>query len=175
MATQAIEQQAPDAAPDSGDGAESTEAPKRKLKLPLVPILALLGIAAGVGIGLFVTGPVLAKRRAAAVAKPVQAAGPTVVHAIENLVLNPAGSGGTRFLMVTATFELRDGGAEQTMKDHEAEVRDRILALLGKKTVDELSDISQRDGVKKELLAAVSPLFPKGAVIRVFFPQFVIQ
>jgi flagellar FliL protein len=168
MATQAIEQ-----TPAPAEG-EAVAAPKGKRS---VLILAVVGIAAGVAAGLFGVGPVLAKRRAASPAEKPAAETPNtaVVHAIENLVLNPANSGGTRFLMVTATFELKDGSVEQLMKDREAEVRDHILALLGKKTVDELTDIQQRDAIKKEVLDAVTPLFPKGAVRKVFFPQFVIQ
>jgi flagellar protein FliL len=170
MATQAIEQ-----TPAPVAGAGEAVAPTKGKRTVL--ILAVAGIAAGAAAGLFVAGPMLAKRRAAPHAEKASADTPStsVVHAIENLVLNPAGSGGTRFLMVTATFELKDGGAEQQMKDREAEVRDHVLALLGKKTVDELTDISLRDGIKKEVLDAVTPLFPKGAVLKVFFPQFVIQ
>jgi len=41
--------------------------------------------------------------------------------------------------------------------------------------MEQLADISQRDQIKKEVLAAVGPLFPKGVVTKVFFPQFVIQ
>jgi flagellar FliL protein len=170
MATQAIEQ--------VPENAEAAPAPAPKGKRGVL-ILGVVGIVAGVAAGLFGAGPVLAKRRAAspspATKTSTEAPNTAVVHAIENLVLNPAGSGGTRFLMVTATFELKDGGTEQIMKDHEAEVRDHILALLGKKSVDELTDISLREGIKKEVLAAVTPLFPKGAVLKVFFPQFVIQ
>lgn len=169
MATQAIEQVpategAADAAPAPGGG-------KR-----MVLIMAVAGLAAGAAAGLFGVGPILAKRRAAAPPKhTVEAPTAAVVHAIENLVLNPAGSGGTRFLMVTATFELKDAAAEEVMKEREAEVRDRILGLLGKKTIDELTDITKRDEIKQEVLAAVSPVFPKGGVLKVFFPQFVIQ
>jgi flagellar basal body-associated protein FliL len=47
--------------------------------------------------------------------------------------------------------------------------------MLGKKTVDQLTDISLRDGIKAEAMDAVAPLFPKGTVLKVFFPQFVIQ
>jgi flagellar FliL protein len=168
MATQAIEQVS------EPEGAAAAPAKGKRS----VMILAVAGIAAGVAAGLFGVGPILAKRKAnspAPVAKEVDHAAVAVTHAIENLVLNPAGSGGTRFLMVTATFELKDAAAQQIMKDHEAEVRDHILALLGKKTVEELTDISQRDGMKTDVLAAVTPLFPKGAVLKVFFPQFVIQ
>lgn len=167
MATQAIEQASEtDAAAAPAKGGRS------------VLILAVAGLAAGSAAGLFGIGPVLAKRRAetpAAPAKPAEVASTAVPHEVANLVLNPAGSNGTRFLMVTATFQLKDAAAEALMKEHEAEVRDAILALLGKKTVDDLTDISQREQIKTDVLAAVAPLFPKGSVLKVFFPQFVIQ
>lgn len=166
MATQAIEQ-----AP--AENAEGAAAPKGKRT---VLLLAVAGILAGGAAGFLGVGPVLAKRRAAApAAVKHEEPAASVLHAIDNLVLNPAGSNGTRFLMVTATFEVKDGGVEQLMKDHEAEVRDRILALLGKKTIDDLTDISQRETIKKEVEDAVAPLLPKGAIRKVFFPQFVTQ
>jgi flagellar protein FliL len=163
MATQAIEQAA-DTAPAPAKGKRT------------VLILGVIGIVAGLAAGYLGVGPVLAKRRATATPRQeAESQGAAVVHTIDNLVLNPAGSNGSRFLMVSATFELRDGNTEQFMKDHEAEVRDHILALLGKKSVEELTDIALREGIKKEVLEAVVPLFPKGAVRKVFFPQFVIQ
>jgi len=168
MATQAIEQ-----APETAADAASAPAKSRG-----VMILAVAGLLAGAAAGLFGLGPVLAKKKAMTPPPPpkVEAdAGSSVTHEISNLVLNPAGSGGTRFLMITAAFELKDGKADQMMKDREAEVRDHILALLGKKTVEDLTDINARDVVKKEVLDTIAPLFPKGAVLKVFFPQFVIQ
>ena len=168
MATQAIEQ-----APETAADAASAPAKGRG-----VMMLAVAGLLAGAAAGLFGLGPVLAKKKAMTPPPPPKAeaeGASSATHEISNLVLNPANSGGTRFLMVTAAFELRDGKADQMMKDREAEVRDHILALLGKKTVEDLTDINARDLVKKEVLDTIAPLFPKGAVIRVFFPQFVIQ
>jgi flagellar FliL protein len=167
MATQAIEQ-----VPETDEAAAPAKGKRGVL------ILAIAGVAVGAAAGLFGIAPVLVSRRANAPAtarKPVEAPSTSVNHAVENLVLNPAGSNGTRFLMVTATFQLKDAAAEVVMKEHEAEVRDHILALLGKKTVEELTDIAQRERIKTETLDAVSPLFPKGSVLKVFFPQFVIQ
>jgi len=167
MATEAIEQvpTADESAPAASGGARS------------VILLALAGIIAGSAVGLFGVGPVLAKRKAATPATAVQTEEPkaAVTHSFENIVLNPAGSGGTRFLMVTAAFELKDAATEQTMKDREPEIRDRILALLGKKTIDELTETAERDAIKKEVMDVVAPMFPKGAILKVFFPQFVIQ
>lgn len=151
-----------------------------------VMMMAVGGLVIGLAGGFLGVGPVLAKNKAAAPAKVEAKAeekggeggekgAGAAVWPIENLVLNPAGSNGARFLMVNATFELKDEAAKESAKEKEAEARDIILALLGKKTVDQLTDISQRDGIKKEVLAAVAPLFPKGTVTKVFFPQFVIQ
>ena len=144
-----------------------------------VVLLALAGLLAGAPTGLFVTGPLLAKRSAGAPAKPKAQEGAlanaSTTHAVENLVLNPAGSNGTRFLMVSATFELKDSGTENQMKEHDAEVRDHILSVLGKKTVEELTDIAQREQIKKDVLDSVGALFEKGAIKKVFFGQFVIQ
>jgi flagellar FliL protein len=157
---------------------EDAAAPAKSGKKGII-ILALAGLVAGAPTGLFVTGPLLAKRSASAVhEKPKAEKGlenSSVTHAVENLVLNPAGSNGTRFLMVSATFELKDSGIENQMKEHDAEVRDHILSILGKKTVDELTDIAQREQIKKDVLESVGALFEKGAVKKVFFGQFVIQ
>jgi flagellar protein FliL len=167
MATEAIEQLP---AADEAAAPPTTNRGARNLAL-----LGVAGIIAGSAVGLFGVGPVLAKRKAAPAPPKVEEVRSAVTHALDNLVLNPAGSGGTRFLMVTAAFELKDAGTEQLMKDHEAEVRDRILALLGKKTVEELTDPNLRDAIKKQVLDVVMPVFPKGTVLKVFFPQFVIQ
>lgn len=169
MATQAIEQ-APEAAAEAAPAAPAAPG-KRNLI-----ILAVAGLLAGSAAGLFAIGPILVKRKASHPAPKVEEKPATpITHEFQNIVLNPAGSGGTRFLMVSAAFELKDGGADQLMKDHEPEIRDRILALLGKKTIDELTDIGMRESIKKEVLESVAPILPKGAVLKVFFPQFVIQ
>jgi flagellar FliL protein len=61
------------------------------------------------------------------------------------------------------------------MKAHDPEIRDVLLYVLGTKTVEELADVTRREGLKKELLAAVQKAFPDAGVLRVYFPQFVIQ
>lgn len=166
MATQAIDQ-----GPDNAAGAAPPAAGKQK-----IIIMAVAGLVAGAAAGLFGVGPIVAKKVAAAPhePKPEKVVSP-VTHEFQNIVLNPANSGGNRFLMVSVAFELKDGAAEQTMKDREPEIRDRILALLGQKTIEELTDIKQRDAVKEQVLEVVRPLFPNDAVRKVFFPQFVIQ
>ena len=170
-----------DAPEDNSDNAAAETAPPAKGK---VMMMAVGGLVIGLAGGFLGVGPVLAKNKAAAPAKVEAKAeekgeggekSGAAVWPLENLVLNPAGSNGARFLMVNATFEVKDEAAKEAAKEKEAEARDIVLALLGKKTMEQLTDISQRDQIKKEVLAAVAPLFPKGVVTKVFFPQFVIQ
>jgi flagellar FliL protein len=96
------------------------------------------------------------------------------VYTLDNLVLNPAESGGTRFLLLTISFELKNAELAETMKARDAELRDAVLVTVGNKTVEQLSDVAARDSLKVELRAAAAKLFKKG-VKRVYFPQFVIQ
>jgi flagellar protein FliL len=170
MATQAIEQVS-DA--DAAEAAPAAAPGKRNLI-----ILAVAGLVAGTAAGLFGVGPILAKKRASSPASEVASEAKNesaVNHSIENIVLNPAGTNGQRFLMVTAAFQLKDASIDPIMKEHEPEIRDHMLALLSKKTVEELTDPAKRDPIKQEVLAVVAPMFPKGALLKVLFTQFVVQ
>jgi flagellar protein FliL len=53
------------------------------------------------------------------------------VHLLENLVLNPAGSGGSRFLLLSVAIEVGKAKAAESFKNRDAELRDIILTSLG--------------------------------------------
>lgn len=107
--------------------------------------------------------------------KEGEAAAPNV-HTLDNLVLNPAESGGTRFLLLSISFQAKDAAVLETMKARDAELRDMVLVTIGNRTVEQLADMAQRDSIKKELRVAAGKLLKKKtAVKRIFFPQFVIQ
>jgi flagellar FliL protein len=163
------------------------EAPAKKKKLPLV--LAVVGaVVVGTAGGVFVAGPMLAGKAPAhggaaadqhggasgeeesggeAVAKPV--------YQIDNLVLNPAGTEGTRFLMATVAVQVPDEAAMALMKERDLELRDAILRVLGTKTVQELADVTRRDTLKRELTDVLTRELPAKTVREVYLPQFVIQ
>ncbi len=98
------------------------------------------------------------------------------LYTISDLVLNPAGSGGTRFLMLSVAFDMADSTGVEAMKLRDAEIKDAVLALVGGKTVDELAEVSAREPLKLEIRDLVSRITKKPkAIKRVSFPQFVIQ
>lgn len=158
--------------------------------MPLLMVVAV-GLLVGAGVGAFVAGPAIAaKMRGGPAAEPAPAkaegghdgkAGKEgkepgkVLRVVDNLVLNPAGSDGARYLMLTAAFEVKDGAADELLKTRDAEVRDVLISRLALKTVEELTDMTKREGLKTEILAILTPLFPPGTLKKVYFPQFVIQ
>jgi flagellar FliL protein len=98
------------------------------------------------------------------------------VYTLDNLVLNPAESGGTRFLLLSITFQSSNASVLEAMKAKDAELRDVVLVTLGAKTVEQLADMSLRDSLKSELATAAKKLLKKkSARVKVYFPQFVIQ
>ncbi|MCC7052678.1 MAG: flagellar basal body-associated FliL family protein [Gemmatimonadaceae bacterium] len=103
-------------------------------------------------------------------------AAPPPLYTLSDLVLNPAGSGGTRFLMLSVAFDMKDSAAVEVLKQRDAEIKDAVLALVGAKTVEELAEVASREPLKVEIKALVGKITKKPkAIKRVSFPQFVIQ
>jgi len=97
------------------------------------------------------------------------------VYKLENLIVNPAGSQGSRFLMTTVAFELPDEKMGTRFQDHEAQVRDLVMSTLERQTLDKLTRPGARDSLKQALVAAVAPVTGGSKRVRVYLPQFVIQ
>lgn len=94
--------------------------------------------------------------------------------AIENLILNPAESGGSRFLIATLVLDT-DDKTRATLEARDAEVRDLLQTVLAVRTVAELSDIGLRDEIREDLRNALNRMLGYEGVHRIFLPQFVIQ
>jgi flagellar FliL protein len=146
-------------------------------KLWLIVVIAL-GVLVGVAGGVVLVGPMAAERLAAA---PTgggdgggHGGGGAETFAVENLVLNPAETGGTRFLMASIVAQVDGEAALSALESREAEVRDHLMGLLGAKTVDELTDVGNRDALKAEIRGALHGLGFDG-IEAVFLPTFVIQ
>jgi flagellar FliL protein len=176
--------------------AEAPEAGPRRSPKGMILIGTLVGgLVAGVAAGLFAVGPMVARSSGYTVPATTDsaasdgegghgeeggdAAAAPSVYLIDNMVLNPAGSGGTRFLMLATAVEFSDGKYVEQLRVRDVEVRDVLLRVVGSRTVEELAEPAFREKLRKELADSIASLFPraerKTSVTRVFFPQFVIQ
>lgn len=107
------------------------------------------------------------------------AAADAYTYMVEDLVVNPAGSGGTRFLIATVGIGLTDASFASALQARDAEVRDAVLGVLGAMTVEQLVASQAEGSARDELRAAVrEPLvrmFSEKMVRRVLLPRLVVQ
>src|SRR5690606_12927220 len=126
--------------------AATDDQPKSRGRLLFIAMISV-GLTVGAGTGAMVVGPMLAKKlgkpasESAHVDENAEADSSTsgaapAVHLISDLVLNPAGSGGSRFLLVTIALDCGSSTAATTFAARDAELRDIVLSTLGRKTVD---------------------------------------
>ncbi len=94
---------------------------------------------------------------------------------VGNLVVNPAGSHGTRFVMASVALEVTTELEEQTLIEREPHIRDLITSVFEARDLQELTMPGARDSLKEALRVAVAELLNPGADLQVYLPQFVIQ
>jgi flagellar FliL protein len=177
------------------------KAPARPFKVPEAAILAAT-IVASLTVGSLLGGMLIAPKviaarnaRPAAPARTEEAEGgdgaqedeggkgngkkgegaKAVVYSIDNIVVNPAGSAGTRFLMASVAFEVPDEKAAAALREKEIQVRDAVISTLECQTLEMLSAPGSREGIKRQLAIAIKPLVPGHQKLRVYLPQFVLQ
>ncbi len=99
----------------------------------------------------------------------------SAVYSIDNIVVNPAGSAGTRFLMASVAFELPDEKAVELLREKEVQIRDAVIATLESQTLEMLAAPGSREVIKRQLAVAVKSFVPGHRQLRVYLPQFVLQ
>lgn len=165
------------------------EAPKKGKAVPL--LLMVVGLAAGGAAGVLFVGPALAAPGGEEAAQMEEGApsegghgeegeggegegAPAELYPLTNVIVNPAGSP-SRFLLVDLALKLSTPEAAAELAAREAEARDALLQIFGRRTVDELSDIALRETLKGEAAQTLSALLESGDVVSLFMPRFVIQ
>lgn len=94
---------------------------------------------------------------------------------IENLVVNPAGTDGTRFLILTVAVETANEAENSALKAADARVRDVIGRVLGSRTVPELTGPDARDWLKHELAVVIAEAAHLSRKLEIYLPQYVMQ
>ena len=98
-----------------------------------------------------------------------------VIHRIDNLIVNPSGSQGRRFLMMSVAIEVPDAKAEGQLREHDAQLRDAILGALESESITTITSIGGRDSVRFAIQRVVQPLVADAEYVHVYLPQFVLQ
>lgn len=165
-------------APQEG-GEEETGKSRSWLRVALL----VMGLSLGGTAGVFFLGPMVGQKLLAGDGEEGGHGGgghggggasAATMHVIDNLVVNPSGTEGRRFLLISVAMEPADGDTEG-LRALEPELRAALIPILASRSVEELLDISHREELMAEVTEALQHILGEGALSRVLFPQFVVQ
>ena len=154
---------------------------------PIVRIAVGMLILGGMTAGLFflvtdVIGPRLAAQpvpaqtRAPQVAQPERPRLPGVQYKIDEIVLNPAGSHGKRFLRLGVALEtVGDEKVVAELTARQAQVRDLFIRNFSTRTLEELTDPVVREELRAACIAEINDFLIAGKVDTLFFTDYVLQ
>lgn len=97
------------------------------------------------------------------------------VFLLKEVLVNPAGTNGTRFLLTSIGFEVSSPEAKQDLEKKEVQVRDIMNTILTNKTLPELVDFQKREIIRTEIAQKTSKLLKDGTLRKVYFSKFIIQ
>ena len=103
-----------------------------------------------------------------------QAGGKTTMQ-LDKILVNVAGTMGSRYLLTSLTMAGSAAGFEETVKAHEAQLVDLAAGILSSKSVADLERPEARNLVRGELLAVFNNALGAGTVQDVYLTEFAIQ
>ncbi len=100
---------------------------------------------------------------------------PEFLFVVKDLVVNPAGTGGLRYLLTSVGVEVTNEKAFAEIQSKEVIVNDILINVLSSKTLEELSDVTRRKELRREIAKRVDEILTNGRVQNVYFSKFIIQ
>ena len=98
-----------------------------------------------------------------------------VLYEIDQIIVNPASTVGSRFLSCSVAFELKNPDDLGKFEAREIKIRDALITILSARTVDELADARLREPLRRQILARINKLTEPAEAEAVYFKDFVLQ
>ncbi len=96
-------------------------------------------------------------------------------YTIESIIVNPAGTAGTRYLSCSVSFELPGKEDMKAFESKSVKIKDILITVLSSKTVEELSDVKKRNAMRRQILAVVNKYVNPARATAVYLTDFVLQ
>jgi flagellar FliL protein len=97
------------------------------------------------------------------------------IYVVKDIIVNPAGTNGTRFLLTTVGFEVSSSEARKELEAKDVQLRDMLNTILTSKDLVTLSMVEQREPLRKEIASKVAAMLQRGTLNNVYFSKFIIQ
>jgi flagellar FliL protein len=100
---------------------------------------------------------------------------PSEVFLMEDIIVNPSGTGGTRFLSVSVGFEVGSSETVHLFEKREAVIKDALITILGSKSIEQLSDPKEKEITRFQIRKRTEQLLGIDDLAAVYFTDFVLQ
>ena len=97
------------------------------------------------------------------------------VYVVNDLIVNPAGTNGTRFLLTTIGVEVDSPETKMELEKRDLQVRDALISILTSKGLDQLGRVEQREILRSEISAKLGQMLKSGKPKNIYFGKFIIQ
>ena len=111
------------------------------------------------------------------------------IYLLEDIIVNPAGTRGSRYLSVSVGVEMNDptveegggrghGGGEagdSPLDSKKPQLRDALIGILSSKTIIQLTTVEDKELIRQEILAAFQEILSPEPVHQIYFVDFVLQ
>ncbi|MCU0589662.1 MAG: flagellar basal body-associated FliL family protein [Syntrophobacteraceae bacterium] len=157
---------------------ENEELKEPKKGSPLIKIIILVVILAGLGGGgFFAYGKFIKKAPAEGEQSPVAAAHPEkqVICDWDPMLVNLADPGGKRYLKLGMKVELNNDRVLEEVKNRSFQIKDAMLMVLSSKEFDDIATPSGKQALKQEIVAQMNKIVKQGQVKDIFFTDFIVQ
>lgn len=157
----------------------SAKARESKATTMIIVLLELLSIAFAFIVVNHVLKPRIPEWAIQEDREPVEekenSAEPGVILTIPDLVVNPAGSHGTRYLSASIGIEVPDEEAKHHVEGRAPAVRDALIGILSAETVEQLSAPEERTYLRKTIMRELNRLLRPVKIRNVYFIDYVLQ
>ncbi len=97
------------------------------------------------------------------------------LYPLNDIVVNPAGSNGSSLLMVSIALDVGSEEQINEMKAKDVIIKDNVISVLSSKHLQQLSDPSFRDSLKKQISYNIKELLPDVELRNVYFSKYIID
>ncbi|MEW5874064.1 MAG: flagellar basal body-associated FliL family protein [Candidatus Zixiibacteriota bacterium] len=102
------------------------------------------------------------------------AAGPEI-YKIEQLLVNPKGTSGTRYLSTSLGIEVPNAAMRAKLEAQDLKLRDMLISILSSRTVPQLNDPKEREEMRGEIQKRISGMLDNQPLSAVYFIDYVMQ
>ncbi len=101
--------------------------------------------------------------------------GSSDIFMMEDIIVNPAETGGTRFLSVSIGFDVGSGKTASMLKEREAIIKDALITILSSKTISQLSDPKEKEITRYQIKKRVEHILSVEDIAAVYFTDYILQ